>query len=495
MNFVKLLKNYKKNKKGSILAYILVVMTIVSIILVSMISYITSQINFSFNRVEKEEAFQIAEAGVYYYRWYLAHETSGKTAQQIINFWGSGSALGVNTPYEVDYEGRGKYKIEVTPPQAGSTIVLVKSTGWTYKNPGMTRSVQVRFRRPSWSEYMFLTNDFINFGDQAEVFGKIHSNVGIRFDGIAHNIVSALSSSFNDPSHGGSSKDFGVHTHQVPADPYAPTTPQPWPEGTVPDRPDVFEAGREFPVPEASFNGVTTDLGGMKTEAQKPSGTNINNCTSTGCYFDNSGSGRRIILKTDGTFDICTVDTFHSTALSISKYKKNVGTDTCNSCSGDCVRNFSIPDNGIIFVEDRAWVEGTVNDRRITIAAADLSGGTYKDIYIGLDNLRYSNYDCNNIIGLVAQRDITVVRNCPNEFVVDAALLAQNGRVGMNDHGFTNASLTINGAIASYLQPYFNHGVNGFALRIYNFNNNLLYCPPAFFPTGSEYSIDLWEEL
>lgn len=485
---------------GSALAYTLVVLSIVMIIMVSMLQYITSQIKFSQYREQKEKSFQVAEAGIFYYRWYLAHQTSGKTAQQIKDFWEGGTAYGVGTPFEEDYydpEGGkiGRYKVEVQAPDPGSTIVIAKSTGWTYKMPEIKRVVQVRFRRPSWSEYMFLTNSFINFGDEAEVYGKVHSNTGVRFDGKAHNIVSSLSTSFFDPSHGGFRKDFGVHTHQVPADPYAPTTSWPWASGTVPSRPDIFEAGREFPVPEVSFNGVTTDLSNMKTEAKKPSGSTTNGCTSTGCYFGAAGEGRRIILKSNGTFDVCTVDTYHHTAFSISKYKKNTGSGTCSDCSGDCARNFQIPNGGIIFVEDDAWVDGTVDGKRITIAAANLSGGNQANIYIGLGSLRYADYNCNNVIGLVAQKDITIVRDCPSNFVIDSALIAQTGRVGMNEYGFTNSSLTINGAIASYLQPYFNHGVSGFADRTYNFDNNLLYCPPAYFPTGTEYHIDLWEEL
>src|SRR5665648_367260 len=118
------LVNFRKNKikKGSALAYGLVVMFCVSIILTSMLGYVTAQLKFSFNRVEREEAFQIAESGVYYYRWYLAHETSGKTAQQIQAFWESGNPLGVGDAYESDYEGLGKSKIEVTAPSPGSTI-------------------------------------------------------------------------------------------------------------------------------------------------------------------------------------------------------------------------------------------------------------------------------------------------------------------------------------------------------------------------------------
>lgn len=487
------MKQKYENIKGSALVYALVIMTITSIVLVSMIGFVVSQLSFSMNRVEKDKAFQTAEAGVYYFRWYLAHETSTKTAQEVSAFWQSGDALGVGTPYEADYEGIGKYSIEVDPPSPGSTIVRVRSTGWSYKAPDMKRTVQVRFRKPSWSEYMFLVEDWINFGTGAEVFGKVHSNTGVRFDGIAHNVVSCYKPSYDDASHGGG-LDFGVHTHVVPADPVAPSYP--WAEGTIPDRPDVFEAGRQFPVPKVSFNGVLSDLGNMKTEAQKPSGTNINNCTSAGCYFDNSGLGRRIILKTDGTFDICTVKEYHDESLSIRYYYKNGSTtERCNSCSGDCVRNYPIPNDGIIFVENNTWVDGSVNNKKVTIAAANLLGANKSDIYIGYSNLRYSNYNCDNIIGLVAQRNIEIIKDCPTDFIVDAALLAQSGRVFRNPTSSNKGSLTFNGAIASYLYPYFNNGNNGFGIRIYNYDNNLLYCPPAYFPTGTEYSIDLWEEL
>jgi len=477
----------RKKNKGSALAYGLVIMLVVTIILTSMIGFIVSQLKFSLNRTDRAEAFQVAESGVYYYRWYLAHETSGKTAQQIQDFWSNGNPLGVGSAYVTDYEGIGEYKIEVTAPSQGSTIVTVKSTGWTYKEPNVTRIVQVRFRRPSWSEYIFLSNDFINFGDQAEVYGKVFSNNGIRFDGLAHNTVSSLLPSFNDPTWGGNRLQFGVHTTVNPADPNAPSYP--WPNGTVPNRTDVFMGGRKFPAPQVSFTGVTTDLANMKSQAQ----------SGHGKYFDASGLGRKILLKSNGTYDVCTVNSANSNSHNISKYNKTDGSGTCNSCSGDCLSNYPIVNDGVIFVENNAWVDGTVNGKRITIVAANLSGGgNQADIYIGTENsnLAYNTFDCNNMIGLVAQRDVRVLGSCPDNYIVDAALLAQTGTVGINDNGFSGKnSLTFNGAIASYLQPYFQHGNSGFAVRFYDFDNDLLYCPPPYFPTGTQYSIDLWEEL
>ncbi len=488
MNF-----KYKKSEKGSALAMVLVMITIIAITLTSLLGYISSQIKYSNDRVERERAFQIAEAGAFYYRWYLAHQIEGKNVSQIENFWNNENPIGVSVDgYDAEFKDAGgtpigKYNLKVVKPTAGSTIVKVTSTGWTYLKPDIKRIVQVRFRRPSWSEYTFLSNSFLNFGNQSTVYGKIHSNEGIRFDGKAYNVVSSSKSRFDDPSYGGiNNMEFGVHTTTNPADGNAPAYP--WPAGTVPVRSDVFVGGREFPVAEVSFTGVTTDLNNMKTKAQNGDGR----------YFDLTGLGRRINIKTDGTYDICTVKDANSNTHAITRYWKNDMSGTCNTCAGACLSNYPIINDGVIFVENNAWVEGSINNKKITIVAADLSGGgNQADIYIGIsdNDLRFSAYDCSNMLGLVAQKDIRVLNDCPNDFTVDAALLAQTGLVGIVGGMGGKNSLTFNGAISSYLQTYFMNGNSGFADRTYNFNNNLLYCPPPYFPTGTEYAIDLWDEL
>ena len=408
-----------QKKSGSVLAMVLVMVVIVSMILTSLLSYITSQVSYSKDRVERERAFQVAEAGIFFYRWYLAHEISGKTAGQIEDFWESTSPspLGVGDAYEADFNDPedgviGRYSIKVDKPTQGSTVVTATSTGWTYKKPSAKRVVQVRFRRPSWSEYTFLSSSFLNFGDQSTVYGKVHSNYGVRFDGLAYNTVSALPPRFHDPNYGGTRLDFGVYTSVNPADPSAPAYP--WAAGTVPVRSDVFIGGREFPAPEVSFAGVTADFSNMKSKAQ----------AGNGRYFDSSGLGRRIILKTNGTYDVCTVKKANSNTHAITSYSTNDMSGQCNTCSGSCLSNYPLIDKGVIFVENNVWVEGYVNNKRVTIAAADLSGGgTQADIYIGIsnNNLRLAAYDCNNMLGLVAQKDVRVLNNCPSYFTNSTA--------------------------------------------------------------------------
>ncbi len=532
------------NKKGSAIAYALVIIAMISILLSSMIQFIANNSKSSFQVQSKEEAFQIAEAGVNFYRWYLAHETDGRTAMQVRDFWQNTSPYpyGVNHQFDreyVDAQGGaiGKYSINVSNPDPSSTIVDVIVEGSTYKYPTVKRTIKVRFRRPSWSEDSVLANDFMRFGEGTVVNGKIHSNSGIRFDGIATNIVSSSLSTIDDPDHTGGI-EFGVHTHvNVPPATGVNDNQRPLeaPPNAVAQRIDVFRAGRVFPAPQIDFASVVSDISYMRSQASQK--------------FDNSGAGRRIILKADGTFDVCKVNSYSSTTNAITDYAGitvgasgayaatngsvcsspttvccNNGTIACNwiangtHSKGKCLSmdNYPIPNKGIIFVANNIWLEGTVSGRRVSLVAAELSDepvgggvantGGNKSVFLGMNNLLYSTFDGSDIIGVIAQKDVEVIKDSQSNLTIDGALLAKEGRVGRNSYGSNKSTITINGSIATnnrygfaYVGNTYNCGGgvtvgDGYCFRNLNFDNNLLYYPPPYFPTGTQYSIDKWEE-
>ena len=486
----------KRNIQGSVLAGTLIIISVVSILLTTSLRIVASNINYGINRESKEESLQIAEAGIYFYRWYLAHQVSGKTKKQVRNFWESGTAYGVSTPYQDDFNGMGAFSIVVDSPDPDSTIVTVESTGWTYKFPNMQRTVKVRFRQPSWSEYSVLCDADIRFGEGTEVYGPIHSNGGIRFDGLAHNVVSSSMSSYDDPDHnewGLDKLEFGVHTH-VNAPPATGITdsyrPNEVPPHAVDDRTDVFMVGREFPVTSKDFDSVLSDMADMKDEAGCSNvGTYCSSdsiVSSNGIYFNNSGQGRHIILQSDGNMRVSRVNNYNSTSNEIT-WESSAST-------------FAIPDDGIIFVEENAWVEGQINNKKVTIVAADLSGGIKRNIFIKRD-IRYTNYDGSDIIGLVAQNDVETTRDSEDDLRIDGALLAQSGRVGRTHYSnyfYTDhkSVITVNGSIATKNRYGFAYvDGTGYTTRNLIFDNNLLYYPPPYFPTGTDYSIDSWEEL
>ena len=525
-----------KVSRGSMLVYALVITATVGILLSSIIGFVVQNLKFSSNRAAREEAFQIAESGIYSYRWYLAHATDGMNAQQLKAFWQDSGTLGVSGPVEADYTDPGTgnvighYSLVLDPPDPSSTIATITSTGTATSDAGVSRTVKARFRRPSWSEYAILADEFIRFGAGTEVWGKIHSNGGVRFDGLAHNSVTSLVPTVDDPDHSGA-VEFGVHTHASAVHPPSPPNSNvnngfvaaEAPPNAVPNRADIFEGGRQFPVPEVSFTGVQSDLTYMKSTACNDTGsgcTVTNNCWANGCYFDASNVGRRIVLKSNGTFDIYTVNTFNATTNSITSFigKRSDNGAVCTTSvttstgsNAQCQNrslgggktclcdpsNKTLPDDGILYVENNVWLEGTIDSgvSRVTIVAGN---GT---MYLGNNNIQYTDYNGDNILGIIGQQDVEIIQYSQDFLQIDGALIAQNGRVGRSNYGTSDHrnTITINGAIATkqrYGFAWTSGSQNwGYTNRNLNFDNNLLYYPPPYFPTGTEYSIDLWEEL
>ena len=86
---------------------------------------------------------------------------------------------------------------------------------------------------------------------------------------------------------------------------------------------------------------------------------------------------------------------------------------------------------------------------------------------------------------------------------MDAALIAQNGRVGRyyySSHcgtGYTRNSLTLYGMLASNVRYGFSYtDGTGYATRSIIYDGNLLYSPPPSFPLSSDqYSTISWNEV
>lgn len=489
----------KKDKNcicGTAITYALIMIVVISIILFSMIQFVVSKVKYGYYVESRAQAFQIAESGVYFYRWYLAHQTDRKPTAQVQDFWQNGNPLCVGEGNECEYPYKdpsggniGAYRISVTRPDINSSTVTVISKGWTYQHPEIIRTVKARLRRSAWSDYAVLTNEFSHFDATWTIKGKIMSNTGMHYDGVAYNVVSAGLSKYIDPET--EIEEPGVWTA--------------WPnEFNTNQNSSVFLAGKKFPVAQKDFTGATIDMGMMKTEAQKPNGNTINGCSinipdSNGCYFDmDSGIGRHIKLKTDGTFDISTVSSMKSNSNSIKKEGS--------------FSNYTIPTNGLIFIDGNVWIEGAVNNSRVTIVSATLPvSGNYANMYIGMNNLTYTNFDGKDVIGLISQGDIEYTEDGPSNLNIDAALLAQNGGLIKKDYNpnccgsgceENKNSIGIFGSISSNKSLAFsvtkacnNEKAIGFQGKQISYDNNLLYFPPPFFPSDSTYSIDLWEEL
>ncbi len=466
-----------RTTRGQLLFAVLIFGVVSSMILVGLVGWAGFNLKALRASTDRELAFHIAEAGIDYYRWHLAHSA--------VDYQDGTATSGpyLHPFYDASGEQVGTYALTITPPIEGSTIVTVKSTGVTLAEPDMPRTIRARLAIPSFAKYAWVLNSFVNFGSTAQVYGPIHSNAGLRFDGIAYNLVTSATSTFDDPDHSGGF-EFGVHTHDSPVDPLPPVG--------VPSRPDVFVAGRQFPVPAVDFTGIIADLSEIKTDAQ-----------ADGLYFASSGAlGYHLVLKTNDTFDVYRVNTLY-TKSNCTCSPSGCNTSSIRSNGQTFIANYAFPNNGLIFVEDHAWVDGTIDGARLTIAAARFpdNPSTRKNIIVNND-LRYTQYDGTDAIGLIAQGNFTVGLVSENDLHIDAAILAQNGRVGRDNLSSSctpdliKTQLTTYGMLGTNQRSAFWYGSNGYQNREYSYDANLLYAPPPSFPlTSDQYSTISWEEV
>jgi hypothetical protein len=237
----------------------------------------------------------------------------------------------------------------------------------------------------------------------------------------------------------------------------------------------------QFPVPMVDFSSLTSDLAGMKSNAQ-----------SAGIYLPPSNaSGYSLVFKADGTVDIYKVTALLSnpTGYDVNGVAHNEKIDYKTRA---LQFNRPIPANGIIYIEDKTWVEGTVNGRAI-VAAATLpyNASTAPTIYIP-NNIVYTAKDGSSALGLLAQQDVVVTYRAPTNLEIDAALVAQNGSAQFFYYtGVVKNSITVFGATMSFGQWTWswvngsNNIISGFTHTYSNYDSNLLYGPPPSFPLSA----------
>lgn len=479
----------KTYEKGQLSLAVLLLGSVAIIIISGLIIWTESRYRSVFRSSIQKTAFVIAEAGVEYYRWHLAHAPK--------DFKDGTSGPG---PYTHEYKDKngvviGSFTLEITPPPVSSSVVTIKSTGRVTGDSGVEKIIQVKMGIPSVIKYAVLSNSNIRFEPGTKVIGPVHSNGGIRFDGIAENLVTSARNVYNDPDHSGAD-EYTVHTHTIPIDPLPPTV--------LPLRSDVFYTGREFPVSRVDFKGLTATLATLKSEAK-----------SGGKYFDKSGGkGYHIVLKENDTFDIYKVkkimkkphksckNSLHQKGWKVWSIKTGSGTE-------QLIGNYPIPANGIIFVEDHAWIDGKINSARVTVAAGKFpfEPDKYKNITINKDIL-YTNYDGQDVIGLISQGNVLVGMNSEDDLRIDAAVVAQNGMVGR--YYYKPASSKPNCSPYNSRQKIFLNGMiatnkgygfaysdgSGYQQRDIVYDSNLLYNPPPGFPfVDSYYELISWEQV
>jgi hypothetical protein len=398
---------FSKKNTGMISITALVFMAVFVMVLTGLLTTSISQKKVQKSKEQGDQALQIAEAGLDYYKWFLAHYPDDLT-----------DGTGVPGPYVHDYVdpeagALGKFSLSVGGNlQCGSLArVNISSTGWLDANPSVTKVVSAVYGRPTVGEYSYILDSDVWAGPDRIIYGPYHSNGGIRMDGTNFAQVTSAKTTWNCTG------NYGCSPNQ-------PTAP-----GVVGSGPG--SALWSSPVVSIAFNNITLNLGDMKN---KTASTTPGVCTvgqTYGCYFAPSGGSNRgyhAKFLSDGRMELYRVTATRSTW----EYNSSTGWAQENNLiladTPVAGSPFTLPTScGMVFVEDKLWVEGTVKGK-ISIAAADL-GAADPDLILS-GNIDYTTLDGSDGLLALGENRVLVPLDSPNDMIVRGIFMAQKGYFG-----------------------------------------------------------------
>lgn len=455
--------------RGSISIFVLIMGLVFSITIGALVMFGSVHYTSSRRLQSQQLAIGVAESGINYYRWHLAHDFTDYTD-------------GTNEPgpYIHEYtdpqtgEVVGAYSLDITPPEPGSDVVVVKSTGWVNDNPDIKRTVTARFGPEPLTTYSFLHNSSVWFGQGVVISGEIFTNGGIRMDGTHDSLVKTSKATYT----------CGTETGCWP--------PQ--------EKPGIWGNGGpqelwQFPVTPFDFNRIVSDFNTLKQESQ-----------NTGIYFAPSNYfGHHLVFNANGTVNIYEV-------LSATSRRGWNADDVCEVLfqtitDEQLVATYNLNDKKLFYFENQVWVEGTVSGKA-TVVAAKLPVESYvTNIWVN-NNLIYDVKDGSTVLGLIAQSNVYFAYDIPQDFFVNATMIAQNGRIMRHHYNQAQCSngsksirqnLEIYGSLISKEKSYWNfsgHGGvrSGFINREIIYNQDSLEAPPPYFPTTGTIKILSWDE-
>lgn len=523
---IKWLRRRQDEQSGFVMPLILSFIILAAVLSVAVLEVVETNLSTVNNNAERQQAFNIAEAGINYYLWHLSHNpTDYKDGQSTPAT--PDPTLGYG-PYVHDYVdnnavNEGTFTLWIKPQSSSSTLATVRSIGQV-KGTNTIRTVEAQLGEPSFASYAVDDDSALWFGADETADGPIHSNQGIRMDGPNTDTVSASNSTYVPSTQlggDGRTSEPGVWCSLSVASPNCATR---------------NKSSWTYPSPTIDFNQVSSSLCSMKktafaADSATSSLDNTSNpcnqipTTRTAAYLPERSTsfslsrGYLINLNSNGTYDL---------------YYVNGETDTNSTYSTALTTQavatgIAVPSSGVIFAEDNVWVRTNPTfDGRVTIASGRLATSNNTDIVIA-DDLDYARKDGSDAIGLVTEGDVLVAPYAPPAsgsftFEVDAAILSENGSVeypltyrsrsSSCTRGWVNSAqqLLFYGSISNRQTWTWNwlvgnnscgnaarDPVNGYISGIENtttqYDYNLLYDPPPSYPLTSGFNILSWREV
>ena len=379
------MKRFVNNQKGFSIVIVLMLLALLMILGFAAISMANNQTRMVSIHQQREQALQYAEAGIHRYMAELSRDP---------NFYAttaSSDMQDIDTVYEDGY-----FRISCSDPSIDNPYIILTSTGW-HKNSEFKRTVEIKLQKKdllqnaittnTGSEVLWYTNRYIR-GDR--IYGPLHINGNLIVSGkVGDNFAGGE----------GGPRFYGKVTYS----------------GNY-----IVEPGSWFAVDTTWYNPEYNTVDGAVKPEKVP---------ATGMYSMNENL--KLEADSDYIFQGRTCIYLNGTSMTIRNKNGSSVTKT-------------IPENGIIYVKgntgNNKWGLETANvfisgvlEGRLTIAAendiyitagdptdwsqpsttAPSTGGvTYSDL-VGKtftpENAESLMADCNDMLGLVANRNIRIL--------------------------------------------------------------------------------------
>lgn len=358
-----------------------------------------------------------------------------------------------------------EYHLEIEPPTASRNGVRIRSTGRRAGDSEDARTLEVLVRASTVADFFMITNNDIRYGSTAVTYGKVYAGIDeasgtprdIEHDGVAHadlyaegQIVDAASIDYEDGAKGYSGYDAAGSARSA-------------------DDPAQIRSKVRNPI---RFGDFVVALAEIRRAAEHGGGLLLDN---------SSVHAWRLTFRSNGTVDVARCTRSGSNHIAAVRPSCTVhGT-------------YPVPAIGAIYAEQSVIVSGTGSgtaadqvsrvNGRVTVA----SNG---DIVVAND-ISYV-VPGEDVLGLIARNDVIIAKWTPTNLTWTASVIAQTGRRRSWDSSGSHGTALFTGSVATNGSPY----MDMFSVREYNYDRNLVYLQPPYFPVLEEaYTVLFYREL
>lgn len=452
------------------LVLVLSLMLVLGVTSATVIEAVQGETTRSAQAVTKDAAYQAAEAGIqdyiakllsdnsYYLHWVHPGEATRRATDGTLIAHGAAWTKGLTWTYASNKNqwlasGTGyEYDLEVTAPSATSSQVKIISTGRPTGdvNRRNWRTIETNIRPSSVSDFQMLSAADISYGATATTYGKIYA--GKDSGGTAHSITHS-GTAYGDLEAenrvtGGVTLMNGAKIYDKQTNPTIRT-----------------------PVPTAVvFSDFLSSLGDIQRASQN-GGIYLNDATADAWQLTFQSTGNVLVQKCTKSKDVNNV--YQPVAQLVP---------TCAAAT-----SYPVPTNGAIYAVQTAIISTSTTASsikgRVTVASNN-------DVVVG-NNITYV-LGGDDVLGLVATNNILVAQWCPNNLTWWAATIAETGQFKSYVNDGSHGTMNFYGSTATYGGG----SMSMFTTRNYNYDSNLLFLVPPWFPkVGDAYTAALTREI